>query len=119
MNLFIDLVIIFICISFYVLLCLFCLYHKSSNFICPSWVNGRDVRHLGSHRSGNGSTPGVYAPSRQVVSTISSSVSLDMPPSYDEILPDRKETPPPSYNDVSLILRPPTVGKTVPYSTDC
>ncbi|KRX13844.1 60S ribosomal protein L5 [Trichinella nelsoni] len=106
MDLFIDLTVVFVCVGFYIFLCLFCMYHNSSHFFCPTWLVERDLQHLPSRTLATDDSRTCNVEQMQYVS----SVCLDVPPNYEEAVKMHQEAPPPSYSELHISRS--TKGKT-------
>ncbi|OUC45692.1 hypothetical protein D917_08284 [Trichinella nativa] len=98
MDLFIDLTVVFVCVGFYIFLCLFCMYHNSSHFFCPTWLVERDLQHLPSRTLATDDSRTCNVEQMQYVS----SVCLDVPPNYEEVVKMHQEAPPPSYSELHI-----------------
>ncbi|OUC42666.1 hypothetical protein D917_02740 [Trichinella nativa] len=98
MDLFIDLTVVFVCVGFYIFLCLFCMYHNSSHFFCPTWLVERDLQHLPSRTLATDDSRTCNVEQMQYVS----SVCLDVPPNYEEAVKMHQEAPPPSYSELHI-----------------
>ncbi|KHJ40436.1 hypothetical protein D918_09482 [Trichuris suis] len=102
MDLFLDLTVVFICVSFYIFLCLFCIYHNTTHVLCPTWLVERDLQSIGvdgrtdQYISAASTDPNSSGP---MITTI----CMDVPPPYDEVLKMSEETPPPTYAEASFV----------------